>query len=115
MKRAIARRAPRSVVERAVRVVDDGVRLVCVAKPSARDDAFVVAKDGGLAIAVRAQPKDGEANEAIVDVVARALDVPKRDVAIVRGQSARSKEIAIVGVARDDVVAALSAPEEDPA
>lgn len=108
MKRAIARRAPRAVVERAVRVVDDGVRLVCTARPGAREDAIDVGKDGGLAIAVRAQPKDGEANDAIVDVIAHAVGVARRDVSLVRGHRARAKELAIAGVARDDVVTRLA-------
>lgn len=40
-----------------------------------------------LKVRVRARPVEGAANEALAKLIARALDVPKSDVAIQRGGS----------------------------
>jgi uncharacterized protein len=53
---------------------------------------------------VRAPASDGEANAALVKLLARTLGVPPRDVHLVAGLSARLKRVKIVGAA-----AALSA------
>ena len=53
---------------------------------------------------VRAPPSEGEANAALVKLIAKTLRVPPRDVHLVAGLSARVKRVKIVGAA-----AALSA------
>ena len=50
-----------------------------------------------LKVRVRAPPSEGEANEALTRLVARAVGVPPRDVTIVGGASARVKRLAISG------------------
>jgi uncharacterized protein len=57
-----------------------------------------------LKVRVRAPPMDGEANTALVGLLARTLGVPARDVHLVAGLSARVKRVKIAGAA-----AALSA------
>jgi hypothetical protein len=44
-----------------------------------------------LKVRVRAAPSDGEANAALVRVIAKALRVPARQVSLVAGASARIK------------------------
>jgi len=46
---------------------------------------------------VRAAPSEGEANAALGRVLAKALGVPPRDVAIVGGATSRIKRVKIVG------------------
>ena len=46
---------------------------------------------------VRAAPSEGEANAALGHVLAKALGVPPRDVAIVGGATSRIKRVKIVG------------------
>jgi uncharacterized protein len=46
---------------------------------------------------VRAAPREGEANAALGRVLAKALGVPPRDVAIVGGTTSRIKRVKIVG------------------
>lgn len=60
-------------------------------------------REGALEVAVTAPPVDGAANEAVVAVIASALGVPKRDVAIVRGASSRDKTVRIVGATAEQV------------
>ena len=46
---------------------------------------------------VRAVPSDGEANAALVRIIAKAIGVPGRSVAVTGGATARVKRIAIEG------------------
>jgi uncharacterized protein len=46
---------------------------------------------------VRAAPSEGEANAALVRLVARTLDVPARDVELVAGATARVKRVKVAG------------------
>lgn len=55
---------------------------------------------------VRAAPFEGEANDALCRLLARALDIPPRDVAIAAGATARIKRVLVKGQA-DATVAAL--------
>ncbi|WP_372422297.1 DUF167 domain-containing protein [Salinarimonas chemoclinalis] len=53
--------------------------------------------DGGLAlrVAVTAAPEDGKANAAVIALLAEALGLPRSALAIVRGETARTKTIRI--------------------
>jgi len=46
---------------------------------------------------VRAAASDGEANEALVRLMAKTLDVPPRDVTLAAGAASRIKRLAIAG------------------
>jgi uncharacterized protein len=50
-----------------------------------------------LAVRVRALPAEGEANEALIRVIAKAVGIPSRDVTLVAGATARLKRLAILG------------------
>ena len=54
-----------------------------------------------LKVRVRAAASEGEANAALVKLLARALGVAPRDVVLVAGASARIKRLKILGL--DDV------------
>ena len=56
--------------------------------------------DGRLKVAVTAPPVDGEANAAVVELIARTLGVAKGAVEVVAGASSRRKTIKVHGVAR---------------
>lgn len=46
---------------------------------------------------VRAAPTEGEANAALLSLLAKTLDVPRRTVTLAAGDTARIKRIAIAG------------------
>lgn len=46
---------------------------------------------GVLRLRVTAAPADGQANEAVIRVLAKALGIPPRDVVLVGGASSRNK------------------------
>jgi uncharacterized protein len=50
-----------------------------------------------LKVRVRAAPSEGEANAALVRLIAKALDVAPRQVALTAGASARIKRLLIEG------------------
>ncbi|NWH08724.1 MAG: DUF167 domain-containing protein [Alphaproteobacteria bacterium] len=50
-----------------------------------------------LQVSVRAVPADGAANEALLRLLAKALDVPLRDITLTAGQSARLKTVSVSG------------------
>jgi uncharacterized protein (TIGR00251 family) len=59
-----------------------------------------------LKVRVAAPPSEGEANDALVRLIAKAVGVPPRDVTLAAGAAARIKRLAIAGDAAR-IVAAL--------
>jgi hypothetical protein len=55
---------------------------------------------------VRAAPSDGDANDALVRLLADTLGVPRRDVAVTAGATARIKRLSVTGDAQK-IIAAL--------
>ena len=51
--------------------------------------------DGRLKIAVTAPPVDGEANAAVVELIARRLGIARGDVEVIAGASSRRKTLRI--------------------
>jgi hypothetical protein len=70
-------------------------------RPGSRADRVGGDYAGALVVCVRARAVDGAANDAVTQLLARALDVPERSVSIVRGRTARRKLVDVVG---DDVL-----------
>jgi uncharacterized protein YggU (UPF0235/DUF167 family) len=61
-----------------------------------------------LKVRVRARPIEGEANEALIRLLARALAVPQSAVAIHRGGQSRTKRVRVEGLADPDLKARLT-------
>ena len=89
------------------RDVDGGARLVIAAKPKSSKEGVAI-KDGVVVVRVSAPPEDGKANARVVEVVAAFLAIPRSRVAIVRGDTARQKELFLAGVAAAAVDEALA-------
>jgi len=68
------------------------------------------ARRPALRLRVAAAAADGAANTAVAALLAKALDLPRSRIAIVRGTSARLKQIEIEGLAEAEAWAALGAP-----
>lgn len=73
--------------------------------PRVSRSAIVGLHDGCLKVALAAPPVDGAANRALIELLAKLLDRPRRDVAIVRGESSRKKTVAVVGATATQVEA----------
>lgn len=61
----------------------------------------------GLRVRLTAPPVEGAANEALITLLAGRLGVPKRSLTLVRGVTAREKQIAVVGLSAADFWARL--------
>jgi uncharacterized protein (TIGR00251 family) len=63
--------------------------------------------DGRIKIAVTAPPVDGEANSAVIELVAEALGVPKRAVEVIAGATSRRKTLRVTGATAAQLEALL--------
>ncbi len=63
---------------------------------------------GELRVRVARPPAEGEANEALLKLLARALGVAPSRLAILSGATARTKVIEIEGMSQDDAQRALA-------
>ncbi|MDB5444857.1 MAG: hypothetical protein JWQ97_174 [Phenylobacterium sp.] len=63
-----------------------------------------------LKVRVAAAAADGQANAAVLTLLAKALGAPKSRLAILRGETARVKQIEIEGLDEAAVVCALGEP-----
>lgn len=59
--------------------------------------------DGRLKIAVTAPPVDGEANAAVIELVARRLGVARSDIAVISGASSRKKTLRIANATPEQI------------
>jgi len=60
-----------------------------------------------IKVAVTAPPVDGAANKAVVEVIARALGVPRSAVEVTAGHSSRRKTVRVAGATAAQVEAAI--------
>lgn len=75
----------------------DGIALNVIVKPGASSSSFVRIAEGRLTIRVSARAVEGAANEALIEFLARELNVKKGSVTLVRGATARQKTLSIKG------------------
>ena len=103
--------APSGPSTPAFRVWSEGGRVFfdVLVVPRASRSAVAGVHDDRLKVTLAAPPVDGRANEALVDFLARALQKPKRDVTIVRGEKGRKKTIAVTDCLPSDVMRLVSA------
>lgn len=71
------------------------MRITVSVKPNAKSDSVSMGADGTLSIRVAARPVDGKANEAVERLLAGIFGVPRSRVSVVRGHSARHKQVEI--------------------
>jgi uncharacterized protein len=84
---------------------DDGVTFDVLVQPRASRAKLGPVHDGRLKICVTAPPVDGEANAAVIEVLAKALGVARSAVEVIAGASSRRKTVRIAGVTRAAVEA----------
>lgn len=85
----------------------DGVLIDIVVHPRASTTEVAGIHAGALRVRVAAPPVDGAANEAIVDLFRKRLNVRRDDVKIVSGTTARRKRVLVTGIEAASAHAAL--------
>jgi len=63
-----------------------------------------------LRVAVTAPPVEGEANAAVIEALAEALGIKRREVSLVRGEAGRKKTVRIAGLSAATLFARLERP-----
>ena len=79
-------------------LVDPKGRLAVRVTANARANAVTVSQVVGSSIVLvrtTATPEHGEANQAVIKLLAKALDCPRSALTIVRGQTSRDKVVSI--------------------
>ena len=71
--------------------------------PRAGRDEVVGWRDDELRVRLRAPPVDGRANEALIRLLAKLLDVPPSSLELVSGDSARVKRLRVEGLTGAEV------------
>jgi hypothetical protein len=88
-----------------LRETTEGVTIAVRAQPGAKRTAIAGFYGDGsaaqLKIAVHAPPIEGRANEALIAFLADLLSRPRRDVALLSGETSRSKVFLLRGVSLD--------------
>jgi len=79
--------------------VELSVRVI----PRARKTECAGFRDDVLVVRVAAPPVEGAANEALIEFLASALQVPRRAVQILGGERGRRKRVAIDGVTTEQI------------
>jgi uncharacterized protein (TIGR00251 family) len=80
-----------------VKPLDDGCALAIKVTPRASKNAIEPPRNDRLIVRVTAAPTDGDANAAVLKLLAKALGVPKTSMEISAGASGREKSVRIHG------------------
>lgn len=80
-----------------VRSTSEGLCLRLRVSPKASSDRVAGPHGGALKISVRAAPERGQANEAVVKLLAAFLGVSTRDIEVVSGLTSQNKVLLVRG------------------
>jgi uncharacterized protein YggU (UPF0235/DUF167 family) len=85
----------------------DVVRLTIRAKPRASRSRITKCEGLSIEVALAAPPSDGAANAELLEVLARALSLPKSALALSLGRASKHKVVEVSGLGADDVALRL--------
>ena len=95
-----------------LRETPEGVTLAVRAQPGAKKTAIVGVYGEGaeaqLKIAVQAPPVDGRANDALVAFLADCFSIPRSRIALISGETSRSKVFLLKGMTSRQVESILN-------
>ena len=79
----------------AVRREGERLSFLIRVTPRAATNSVRGERDGSLLVRVTAPPVEGKANDAVVELLAEALDVAPSEVHVERGVAARTKRVSV--------------------
>jgi len=79
----------------ALRGVDGAVIFDVLVQPRASRAKIGPVHDGRLKIAVTAPPVDGEANAAVIELLAKQLGIARSAVSVIAGETSRRKTVRV--------------------
>lgn len=87
----------------------DGTLLPVRAQPGARRNAVIGEHAGMLKVAVTQVAEKGKANQAVIEVLAKALGVRKSHIELVSGTTSQEKRFVLRGIAPDALAVRIRA------
>jgi uncharacterized protein (TIGR00251 family) len=81
-------------------MAEPSTRLRLRVSPGARRNELVGRHGDGWKVRVAAAPEGGKANEAVLDLLAERLELPRRSLSIVSGHTGREKIVLMEGIDR---------------
>jgi len=90
-----------------IQASDEGLRIEVKVQPRSSRNQISGEQDGALKVKLTAPPVEGEANQALINFLARLLKVPRKNIVLIRGETARTKLIEIRGLSKEELQQAL--------
>ena len=87
----------------------DGVILPVKAKAAARKNALAGVHDGTLKVQVTQAPERGKANRAIIEVLAKTLDLRRSQIDLVSGETSPEKRFLIREISEEELARRIAA------
>ena len=82
-------------------------RLALNVQPGSKRNDVLGLVDGVLRVRVTARAQEGKANEAVIDLLAALLALPKSRIQILHGHATRNKVVAVQGLSREEALRRL--------
>ena len=82
----------------------DRIRIEVKVQPRSSKNQVAGEQDGALKIKLTAPPVDGEANQALIKYLSTWLKIPKKNITILKGETARHKLIEIQGIDKNSLL-----------
>lgn len=86
----------------------DGVLLSLRVQPGSRKEGILGVHGDRLKVAVHAAPEKGKANDAVIDVLAEALSLRKKQIVLQQGTTNQNKVLLLMGVSQQQAMARLA-------
>ncbi|MGN1359799.1 MAG: DUF167 domain-containing protein [Kiritimatiellia bacterium] len=86
---------------------NDGTLLTLKVTPRASRSGVLGEEPNWLRIRLQAPPVDGKANAALIDFLATRLNLPKRTIQLISGETGRLKKVLIPTLPPDEIQARL--------
>jgi uncharacterized protein (TIGR00251 family) len=96
----------------AIRPHDGRLLVACQVTPRARRER-IACEAGKLRIWLHAPPVEGAANEALIELFARVLHLPRRAISLERGATTRQKTLAVEGLSAEELWRRLGLPADE--
>ena len=80
----------------------DGILLDVRVIPRAGRSQIAGMRNDAILVRLGAAPVDGAANAELIEILAGALRVPRRNITLIAGERSRSKRARVIGVTVED-------------
>lgn len=83
------------MMESWIKAVDKGSILALYIQPGASMNEVSGIHGDRLKIKIKSPPRDGEANEGLIEFLAEILKIPKKRIFLIQGESSRQKNVLV--------------------